>query len=68
MINVDLKECDHLEGASNFTLWKSTLQMLLEAVDLWSFVKMKVVAPIDVALLVKHNKTVGQGECESFFI
>lgn len=31
-----LRECDRLEGPSNFTPWKCKLQILMEEFDLWS--------------------------------
>jgi hypothetical protein len=49
MTTLDLRECDRLESASNFTLWKYRLQMLLEEVELWLFVENKAVIPTDHA-------------------
>jgi len=49
MTSLSLKECVCLACTSNFTL-------PLEEVDLWSFVEMKVVASIDVVLLVEQTK------------
>lgn len=34
MTSLNLKECDHLEGTSNFTPYKCRLEMILEEVDL----------------------------------
>lgn len=35
MANLGLRECDHLEGAFDFTPWKCRLKML-EKFDLWT--------------------------------
>jgi hypothetical protein len=38
MISPSLRDRDCLVGASNFTPWDCRMQILLEEVDLWSFV------------------------------
>jgi hypothetical protein len=53
-----LKESDQLDGASNFTPWRYTLQMLLKELDLWEIVEGKATIPIDVALWAQYNKNV----------
>jgi hypothetical protein len=56
MTTLSLRECDRLEGASNFTPWKYRLQMLLEEVELWVFVENKVIVPTNPAQLVDYKK------------
>jgi hypothetical protein len=56
MITLGLRECDMLDGASNFTPWKCRLQMLLEEVELWEHIENEIVAPTDPKLLAMHNK------------
>jgi hypothetical protein len=56
MTTLGLRECDRLEGASNFTPWKCRLQMLLEEVELWEHVKTKITIPTNLKLLDEHNK------------
>jgi hypothetical protein len=52
MTTLGLRECDRLEGASNFTPWKCMLQMLLEEVELWEHVEKEIIAPTNLKLLV----------------
>lgn len=56
MTSFTLREYDCLLGAFNFTLWKCTLQKLLEEVDMWCFVEAKVAIPTDHLCCVNHNK------------
>jgi hypothetical protein len=56
MTTLSLRECDRLEGASNFTPWKYKLQMLLEEVELWEHVEKEIIAPTNLKQLAKHNK------------
>ena len=58
MASLGLRECDLLEGATIFTLWKCRLQMLLEEVNLWCFVDEKVTFPTHPAQFVEHNNEV----------
>jgi hypothetical protein len=60
MANLGLRECDQLKGATNFTLWKCILYMLLEKVYLWRFVEGKVTISTDPAQLAEHNKKVAK--------
>jgi hypothetical protein len=59
-----LKECDQLDGASNFTLWKCKLEMS-EDMKLWSIVEGKAKVPIDLVdvifwTLLTHMDLSGQ--------
>jgi hypothetical protein len=45
MTTLDLRECDRLNGASNFIPWMFKLQMLLEEAELWEHVEKEIVAP-----------------------
>jgi hypothetical protein len=38
-VTLGLRECDRLDGASNFVPWKLKLQILMEEVDLWEHVE-----------------------------
>jgi hypothetical protein len=56
MITLSLRECDKLDGASNFIPWKCKLQMLLEEAKIWEHVEKEIVAPTDPKLLATHVK------------
>lgn len=58
MTTLLLRECNRLEGASNFASSKYRLQMLLEEMDLWEIVEGTVVVPTNATLLDAHNKSV----------
>jgi hypothetical protein len=55
-VTLSLRECDRLDGASNFVPWKLRLQLLMEEVDLWEHVVKEIPEPIDPTQLVAHQK------------
>jgi hypothetical protein len=57
MSTIGLRECDRLDGASNFIPWKLRLQMLMEEAKIWEHVEKEIATPIDdLKLLATHNK------------
>jgi hypothetical protein len=51
-----IRECDRLDGSSNFIPWKFMLQMLLEEAKIWDHVKKEMATHIDLKLMVFHVK------------
>jgi hypothetical protein len=56
MNTLSLRECDKLDGASNFICWKFKLQMPLEEVWIWEHVVKGIPAPTNPRLLAIHVK------------
>jgi hypothetical protein len=55
-VTLGLRECDKLDGASNFVPWKLRLQILMEEVDLWEHVEKEIPEPTDPTQLATHRK------------
>jgi hypothetical protein len=55
-VNFSLKECDRLDGFSDFIPWKIRLQIIMEEVDLWEHVENEIQEPNDLAQLDSHQK------------
>jgi hypothetical protein len=57
MVNfIGLKECDQLEGVSNFIPWKCNLHMLMEEKDLWHIVEGKATVPTNPQQWIQYAK------------
>ena len=56
MSHIRLRECDKLDGASNFIPWKLMLQMLMEEADIWEHIEKVIVSPTDPKSLATHVK------------
>jgi hypothetical protein len=51
-MTLNVKECDKMEGDSNFVPWKLRLQRHMEDIDLWEHVVKVVPKLVDLASLV----------------
>ena len=47
---------DHLDGLSNYNIWKERIALLLEKNVIWKFVAQTQIPPTDAVLLEAHNK------------
>jgi hypothetical protein len=58
MTTLGLRECDHLDGDSNFTSWKYHLQILLGDMDLSETIEYIFVSLNNaITLLISHKKS-----------
>jgi hypothetical protein len=55
-MTLSLRECDRLDGASNFVPWKLRLQILMEEADLWEHVEKVILEPTNPTQLATHQK------------
>ena len=54
-ITLGLKECDKLDGASNFVPWKIMFSILMEEVDLWKHAEKNIPKLTNQAQLEDHR-------------
>ena len=62
MANNGLRDQDRLEGASNYVIWKSRIEFLLDEHDLKALVDSAVAEPLDAAHLRQFKKNMARAK------
>ena len=62
MANNRLRDQDRLEGASNYVIWKSRIEFLLDEHDLKALIDNTVAEPLDAAHLRKFKKNMARAK------
>ena len=62
MASNELRDQDRLEGASNYVIWKSRIEFLLDEHDLKALIESALVEPLDVAHLRQFKKNMARAK------